>query len=61
MRNGKNNNKSKMFSDRITWFSYIFSGAMLIFILYLFAVQVLDVRHLRVKAKNQRKLNNVQM
>ena len=55
MRNGKNNNKSKMFSDRITWFSYIFSGAMLIFILYLFAVQVLDVRHLRVKAKNQRR------
>ena len=47
--------KNKMFSDRIMWLQAFFLGAIVFFIIYLFATQVLDVRHFRVKAKNQRR------
>ena len=55
MRNFNKNSKSKIFSDRILWFNWFFSITMLLFIIYLFANQVFDARHLRIKAKNQRK------
>ena len=51
----ENKVKNKRFSDRLTLLQIIFLTALLIFIFYLFCVQVLDVRHFRVKAKNQRK------
>lgn len=58
---GKMNNKeeykvrNKRFSDRLTLLQIIFLTVLLIFIFYLFCVQVLDIRHFRVKAKNQRR------
>lgn len=55
MKQTEKNNKNKLFSDRLTFLQYVFAGFVLLFVLYLFAVQVLDVRHFRVKAKNQRR------
>ena len=54
-------NKNKMFSDRLMWFQWGFVIAVFLFIIYLFAVQVLDVRHFRVKAKNQRRASSFVM
>lgn len=54
-RSSGNINKNKLFSDRLTWFQLVFLIAILLFVFYLFCVQVLDVRHFRVKAKNQRR------
>ncbi len=48
-------NKNKIFSDRIMWLQIIFAVIIIFFILYLFANQVLDIRHFRTKAKNQRR------
>ena len=48
-------NKNKIFSERIMWLQALFLGAIVLFIIYLFANQVLDIRHFRVKAKNQRR------
>lgn len=47
-------NRNKIFSDRIMVLQYIFISMVGLFILYLFAVQVLDLRHFRIKAKKQR-------
>lgn len=47
-------NKNKVFADRILILQYIFVAVVGLFILYLFCVQVLDVRHFRIKAKRQR-------
>ncbi len=48
-------NKNKVFSERLMWLQIVFVALVGLFVLYLFAVQVLDVRHFRIKAKNQRK------
>ena len=63
MRGSKNENtnKNKMFSERLMLFQWMFVILLLIFIVYLFSVQVLDIRHFRVKAKNQRKANSFVM
>ena len=47
-------NKNKTFTERLTLLQFMFIICVGLFILYLFAVQVLDVRHFRIKAKNQR-------
>ena len=52
---GNINNKNRLFSKRLMWFQVVFLITLLLFIGYLFCVQVLDVRHFRVKAKNQRR------
>lgn len=61
MRQTDRSNKNKMFSERLMWLQVFFAGTIAIFILYLFAVQVLDVRHFRIKAKNQRRANSFVM
>ena len=61
MRKEEITNKNKTFSDRVMWLQAIFLGAIVLFILYLFANQVLDIRHFRVKAKNQRRANSFVM
>ena len=56
MRNVNNrSNKNKIFSDRLMWLQIVFAAIIALFVLYLFANQVLDVRHFRTKAKKQRK------
>ena len=55
MRQIRQPNKNKIFTDRLMFLQMIFVVLMGLFILYLFAVQVLDVRHFRIKAKNQRR------
>lgn len=55
MRQTDKSNKNKIFADRIMLLQYIFVILAGFFILYLFAVQVLDIRHFRIKAKNQRR------
>ena len=57
----KPNNKNKIFSDRLIKLQYIFVALVGLFIIYLFANQVLDVRHLRIKAKNQRRASSFVM
>ena len=61
MRNSGNINKNKQFSERLMWLQIIFVGAVFLFVIYLFCVQVLDVRHFRIKAKNQRKASSFVM
>ena len=61
MRQADRSNKNKTFSERLMWLQVFFAGVIAIFILYLFAVQVLDVRHFRIKAKNQRRANSFVM
>ena len=61
MRGDNNTNRNKQFSDRLLWFQIGFAIAVLLFIVYLFSVQVLDVRHFRVKAKNQRRASSFVM
>ena len=56
-----NSNRFKQFADRLTWFQCGFAIAILLFLVYLFSVQVLDVRHFRVKAKNQRRASSFVM
>lgn len=48
-------NKNKVFSERLMWLQIIFVILIGLFVVYLFAVQVLDIRHFRIKAKNQRR------
>ena len=50
MRESNNNQKikNKMFADRLLWLQWGFVIAVFLFIIYLFSVQVLDVRHFRV-------------
>ena len=55
MRDSEKSSKNKVFSERLTWLHGLFSLFVALFILYLFAVQVFDIRHCRIKAKNQRK------
>ncbi len=48
-------NKSKLFLSRLTLVQLFFLVPLVIFVVYLFCVQVLDTRHFRIKAKNQRR------
>lgn len=57
MRQCDRPNKNKIFSDRLTWFQIGFLCLITLFVIYLFSVQVLDVRHFRLKAKSQRRAN----
>ena len=54
-------NKNKIFAERLTLLQLFFVSLVGLFILYLFAVQVLDVRHFRIKAKNQRRASSFVM
>ena len=54
-------NKNKIFAERLTILQLVFVSLVGLFILYLFAVQVLDVRHFRIKAKNQRRASSFVM
>ena len=54
-------NKNKIFSERLMWLQIVFVTFVGLFIIYLFAVQVLDVRHLKIKAKNQRRASSFVM
>ncbi|MBO5738988.1 penicillin-binding protein 2 [bacterium] len=47
--------KNKMFSDRLMWFHILFIVLVGLFILYLFCIQVVDIKEYRVKAKKQRR------
>ena len=55
MRQSRQPNKNKMFTDRLMFLQMIFVVLVGLFIVYLFAVQVLDCKHNRIRAKNQRK------
>ena len=57
MRDEDRAKKNKMFSQRVNWIQLFFISTVSLFVVYLFAVQVFDVRHFRLKAKNQRKAN----
>ena len=61
MRQTGNLNKNKIFSERLMWLQIVFVILIALFVIYLFAVQVLDVRHFRIKAKNQRRANSFVM
>ena len=61
MRQIGNSNKNKTFSERLMWLQIVFVILTALFVVYLFAVQVLDVRHFRIKAKNQRRANSFVM
>lgn len=54
-------NKNKIFADRILWLQVFFAVMIVWFVVYLFANQVLDIRHFRTKAKNQRKASSFVM
>ena len=47
-------NKNKMFSERLMWFQIIFAILIAFFVIYLFMIQVVDLKSRRVKAKKQR-------
>jgi len=51
----KEQKRNKIFLKRLTIIQALFLLAIILFILYLFGIQVLDIRHFRVKAKNQRR------
>ena len=61
MLRGSDKNRNSIFAERMMWFQYIFVGALFLFIIYLFCIQVLDLRHFRVKAKNQRRASSFVM
>ena len=48
-------NKNKIFSERLTWLQIIFAILIAGFIIYLFCIQVLDLKEYRTKAKKQRR------
>jgi cell division protein FtsI/penicillin-binding protein 2 len=55
MRQPEKPNKNKIFSERLMWLQIIFALLIGLFVIYLFGVQVLDMRHCRIKAKKQRR------
>ena len=61
MRQIGNPNKNRLLSERLMWLQIVFVILIALFVIYLFAVQVLDVRHFRIKAKNQRRANSFVM
>ena len=61
MKNIDRTNKNKIFSDRLMWFQIIFAVLIAGFILYLFCIQVLDLKMYRTKAKKQRRASSFVM
>jgi len=53
--------KNKIFFRRLTIIQGLFLFFIILFIIYLFCVQVLDTRHFRTKAKNQRRASSFVM
>ena len=51
-------NKNKNFVNRLMWLQMIFAIIVAIFIVYLFCIQVIDVKHYRSKAQKQRRANS---
>lgn len=47
-------NKNNIFYNRILKLQYLFVFFVGLFIIYLFAIQVIDIKHFRIKAKKQR-------
>ena len=47
--------KNTIFSDWLMRYQIVFLILLMLFIIYLFCVQVLDIKHFRIKAKNQRR------
>lgn len=54
MKQSDKSTKNKLFSERLMWLQIGFVILIGLFVIYLFCIQVLDVRHFRVKAKKQR-------
>ena len=54
-KSDKTNNRGKVFSERLLWLQIIFVFLIGVFIIYLFCVQVLDLKGYRTKAKKQRR------
>ena len=61
VKNIDRTNKNKIFSDRLMWFQIIFAVLIAGFILYLFCIQVLDLKMYRTKAKKQRRASSFVM
>ena len=55
MNKSEKPNKIKVFSERLLWLQAIFAVLITGFILYLFCIQVLDIKEYRIKAKKQRR------
>lgn len=55
MKNLDRANKNKTFSERLLWLQIIFITLIAGFMVYLFCIQVLDVKSYRTKAKKQRR------
>ena len=55
MRQVNKPNKNKVFTSRLTFLQLVFVTLVGLFIIYLFAIQVLDCKHYKQKARNQRK------
>ena len=55
MRNAGKSNKNKFFSERLTWLQIVFAILIASFVLYLFCIQVLDLKKYRTKAQKQRR------
>ena len=60
-RENDNSSRNKVFLNRLTFIQAVFLFFMLLFIIYLFCVQILDLRHFRVKAKNQHRASSFVM
>ena len=61
MKNTERSNKNRLFSDRLSWLQGFFSIFVLLFLLYLIGIQIFDIRHCRINAKNQRKASSFVM
>ena len=61
MKNNGNLNKNKLFSERLMALQMVFVLLVGLFIIYLFAVQVMDLKHNRLRARNQRKASTFVM
>lgn len=68
MRQSGKPNKNKTFSERIMWLQIIFLSMVALFVVYLFMLQVFDIhlegtniKHYRIKAKNQRRASTFVM
>lgn len=55
MRQANKPGKNKVFTNRLMFLQLVFVTLVGLFIIYLFAIQVLDCKHYKQKARNQRK------
>ena len=61
VRDNKKNSRNEIFQKRLTIFQVFFLLVILGFLVYLFSIQILDARHKRDLAKNQRKASSFVM